>query len=121
MDGFDPGAANTSVTRALGIADGVRRRFAAGIPGPNCMAAVTDRVDGGRQLHEGVSLHEGEHPSGRDGGDSSAHHRRCCPRTPVRRRDILQGHRRPAVSGVSSRATAGCGARPPRAAAAAAD
>jgi hypothetical protein len=32
------------------------------------MAAVTDRVDGGRQLHEGVGLHEGEHPSGRDGG-----------------------------------------------------
>jgi hypothetical protein len=53
MDGFDPGTADTFVTRALGIADGVCRRFAAGIPGPNCMAAVTDRVDGGRQLHEG--------------------------------------------------------------------
>jgi hypothetical protein len=46
MDGFDPGAADTSVTRTLGIADGVRRRFTVGIPGPNYMAAVTDRVDG---------------------------------------------------------------------------
>jgi hypothetical protein len=31
------------------------------------MAAVTDRVDGGRQLHEGACLREGEHPSGHDG------------------------------------------------------
>jgi hypothetical protein len=54
MDGFDPDAADTSVTRSLGIADGVRRRFAAGVHGPGCMAAVTDRVDGGRQLHEGA-------------------------------------------------------------------
>jgi hypothetical protein len=54
MDGFDPGAADTSVTRALGIADGVRRRSATGVPGPGCMAAFIDRVDGGRQLHEGV-------------------------------------------------------------------
>jgi hypothetical protein len=62
MDGFDLGAADTSITRTLGIPDGVRRRFTAGIPGPNCMAAGTDRVDGERQLHEGVGLHEGEHP-----------------------------------------------------------
>jgi hypothetical protein len=82
------------------------------------MAAVIDRVDGGCQLHEGVGLHEGEHPSGRDGGGSSARHRRCCPPTPIRRRDILQGHLRLAGSGVSSRVTAGCSARPPRAAAA---
>jgi hypothetical protein len=69
------------------------------------MAVVTDCVDGGRQLHEGVGLHEGEHPSGRDGGGSSAHHRRCCPPTPIRQRDILQGHRRPAGLGVSGSAT----------------
>jgi hypothetical protein len=56
------------------------------------MAAITDRVDGGRQLHEGADLHEGEHPSGRDRGGSNAHHRHYCPPTPVRRRDILQGH-----------------------------
>jgi hypothetical protein len=55
MDGFDPGTADTSVTHALDIDDGVCRRSTAGVPGPGCMAAVTDRVDGGRQLYEGRS------------------------------------------------------------------
>jgi hypothetical protein len=35
----------------------------------------------------------------------------CCPPTPVRRRDILQGHRRPAGSGVAEAATRGLLAR----------
>jgi hypothetical protein len=38
MDGFDPGTAEASITRALGIADGVRRRSAADAPGPDRMA-----------------------------------------------------------------------------------
>jgi hypothetical protein len=86
---------------------------AVGVPGPGCMAAITNRVDGGRQHHEGAGLHEGDHPSGRGGGGSSTHDQRCCPPTLVRRWDILQGHQRPAGSGVSGRAAAGCGARPP--------
>jgi hypothetical protein len=80
------------------------------------MATVTDRVDRGRQLHEGAGLHEGEHPSGHDRGGSNAHHWRYCPPTLVRRWDILQGHRRPVGSGVSGSAAAGCGARSPCAA-----
>jgi hypothetical protein len=76
------------------------------------MAAVTDRVDGWRLLHEGADLHEGEHPSGHNEGGSRTNHRRCCPPTHVRQRDILQGHRRLAGSGVSGRAATGCCTQP---------
>jgi hypothetical protein len=53
MDGFDPGAVDTSVARALGLTDGVLHRSAAGVLGPGYMAAVTDHVDGGCELQEG--------------------------------------------------------------------
>jgi hypothetical protein len=53
MDGFDPGAVDTSVARALGLTDGVLHQSAAGVLGPGYMAAVTDHVDRGCELQEG--------------------------------------------------------------------
>jgi hypothetical protein len=80
------------------------------------MAAVIDRVDGGRQLHEGVGLHKGEHPSGRDGGGSSARYRLLSSNT---RSSTGYSTRAPASSRFGCRR--GCDAWPPCAAAAAAN
>jgi hypothetical protein len=115
MDGFDPGTAEASITRALGIADGVRRRSAANAPRPDRMAtgatcmvtavtaglsatlptrvAADDRADPRTRREVAADRAAGGHHNGVDGEDA-------CP---------------PDIQGST---VAGCGTGIPRAAAA---